>query len=115
MKTPTLTAALALAAVFAPFSPAALDAADTSGWKLPVEQNDLKPGPGRAAVLGQCLLCHSGDYITTQPPLDRAGWEAAVNKMRTRFGAPVPTNVVPVLVEYLATSYGPPPPARPAD
>ena len=88
---------------------------DTSGWKLPVEQNDLRPGPGRAAVLGQCLLCHSSDYITTQPPLDRAGWQASVDKMRSRFGAPIPTNVVPVLVEYLATRYGPTAPGGPSE
>lgn len=75
-------------------------------WKLPPEKADLKPGKGREVVIGQCSLCHSVDYLTTQPPLTKAGWTASVDKMRSKYGAPVPTNAVPLLVEYLVGQYG---------
>ena len=81
-------------------------------WKLPPEKTVLKPGAGRELVLGQCLACHSADYITTQPPLDRAAWAASVEKMRSKYGAPVPTNVAPAIADYLAAQYGRKEPAR---
>ena len=41
-------------------------------------------------VQAQCSLCHSVDYITTQPPgKDLAFWTAIVNKMIKVFGAPL--------------------------
>lgn len=95
-------AVCALAVLF----PMALGAVDT--WVLPTENMTLKPGGGREVVLGQCLVCHSVDYITTQPPLSRAEWQASVEKMRAKYGAAVPTNALPVLVDYLARNYGRP-------
>jgi mono/diheme cytochrome c family protein len=75
-------------------------------WKLPPEKTALKPGVGRELVAGQCLLCHSTDYIATQPPLTRAQWQATVEKMRAKYGAPLQTNMMPTLVEYLTAGYG---------
>ena len=75
-------------------------------WKLPPEKVVLKPGPGRELVLGQCVACHSADYITTQPPLDRAAWAASIEKMRSKYGAAVPTNAAPAIADYLAAQYG---------
>ena len=83
-----------------------LTAVAADAWKLPPEKVDLKPGKGREVVIGQCSLCHSVDYLTTQPPLTKAGWTASVDKMRSKYGAPVPTNAVPLLVEYLVGQYG---------
>lgn len=77
-------------------------------WTLPTAQPSLKPGPGAGVATAHCAQCHSVDYITTQPPLTRAQWTANVDKMRVRFGATVPTNIVPALVEYLTTTYGRP-------
>lgn len=77
-------------------------------WKLPPESAVLKPGKGREVVLGQCLMCHSVDYITTQPPLPKAAWVASIEKMRSKYGAPVPTNSVGVLADYLTEQYGRP-------
>jgi mono/diheme cytochrome c family protein len=81
-------------------------------WKLPAESVVLKPGKGRELVLGQCLVCHSLDYVTTQPALPRATWQATVEKMRVRYGASIPTNAVPGLVDYLVAAYGPVEPAK---
>jgi sulfite dehydrogenase len=57
-------------------------------------------------VTNNCLLCHSADYVATQPQLTRAQWQAGVEKMRGKFGAPIKTNDVPALVEYLTKVYG---------
>jgi hypothetical protein len=53
-----------------------------------------------------CLLCHSVDYIATQPPLDKAAWLATVQKMKEKYGAPISTNNYVVLADYLAAAYG---------
>lgn len=79
---------------------------DTDTWKLPPEPWTLKEGPGINLMKANCLLCHSTEYISTQPPLKRSQWEAELAKMRTKFGAPIATNTVPELVEYLVKNYG---------
>lgn len=77
-------------------------------WKLPTDVPTVKPGAGAEPVIANCTLCHSLDYIVTQPVLTRAQWTAGVEKMRTRFGAPVATNQVAGIVEYLTSNYGKP-------
>jgi hypothetical protein len=94
-----LRIALALLALLA------ASAADQE-FKLPPETTKLRPGPGVEMATASCLLCHSADYISTQPPMDRAAWQAAVQKMREKYGAPIATNTVPQLVDYLAKNYG---------
>lgn len=76
-------------------------------FKLPLETARLKPGPGVELATVNCLLCHSADYISTQPPLSEAAWRATVDKMRTKYGAPIITNNVDAVVKYLSTAYGP--------
>ena len=77
-------------------------------WVLPSTQPSLRPGDGAGLVTSQCSLCHSLDYIATQPALTRAQWTAGIEKMRTRFGAPIQTNQVSALAEYLTRNYGKP-------
>jgi hypothetical protein len=83
-----------------------LAAAGDADFSLPPENNTLKPGPGVELVTAQCLLCHSADYIGTQPRLTRAVWKAEVLKMQQKYGAPIATNNVDALVEYLTINYG---------
>lgn len=90
---------------------APLGAAD-SPFTLPRETAALKPGAGADLATGNCLLCHSADYISTQPPLSRAQWQAIVVKMQQKFGAPVTTNQIPPIVDYLSATYGSRPHAR---
>lgn len=73
---------------------------------LPAETATLKPGPGVELVTSQCLLCHSADYISTQPRLTRAAWKAEVVKMQQKYGAPIMTNNIEALADYLARNYG---------
>jgi sulfite dehydrogenase (cytochrome) subunit B len=83
----------------------AMFAADAT-FTLPPETAKLKPGPGAELVTAQCLLCHSADYISTQPRLTRAQWQAGVTKMQQKYGAPIQTNSVERIVEYLVNNYG---------
>ena len=77
-----------------------------SAWTLPPETAKFKPGPGEPLATTSCLLCHSADYISTQPPVDRTAWKASVTKMREKYGAPISTNSVEALAEYFAKTYG---------
>src|SRR5438034_5712417 len=85
-----------------------LRAADVK-FTLPPETARLKPGPGAELATAQCLVCHSADYISTQPRLNATQWKASVLKMRDRYGAPIQTNKVDELVAYLVQNYGPAP------
>ena len=67
----------------------------------------LKDGPGRDVVAGNCVMCHSLDYIPMNSVfLDRKGWEATVNKMVNVMKAPIRAQDVPVIVDYLTKNYG---------
>ncbi len=87
----------------------------TLGWfaqsapvkiQLPPETAALKPGPGAELAAANCLTCHSVEYIATQPPLTRVAWKASVDKMKGKFGAPIPDDTVEKLADYLTASYG---------
>ena len=75
--------------------------------ELPAETATLKPGPGAEIANGQCLTCHSAEYIITQPP-DKplAFWRAEVEKMKKVYGAPIPDDHISPISYYLARSYG---------
>jgi cytochrome c5 len=76
------------------------------GWKLPPETTKLKRAPGVDVTTAQCLLCHSADYISIQPPMNRAAWAATVAKMKDKYGAPIQPNATNAIVNYLAKTYG---------
>jgi sulfite dehydrogenase (cytochrome) subunit B len=75
-------------------------------FTLPRESVKLKPGSGAEIATAQCLVCHSADYISTQPLLTRGQWQASVIKMQQKYGAPIPTNTIERLVDYLTANYG---------
>ena len=75
-------------------------------WTLPPETAQLKKGNGSDLAAANCMVCHSADYISTQPPMDRKGWEAIVQKMREKYGAPILTNQVEQVTSYLTEAYG---------
>lgn len=80
--------------------------------ELPMETATFKNSPGAELAAGNCMVCHSTEYISTQPPLTRTAWKASVEKMRAKFGAPIPEDQVEKLVDYLTTAYGKPDPAK---
>ena len=82
--------------------------------ELPAATATLKTAPGSDLVTAQCIVCHSVEYISTQPRLPRTYWLGAVTKMQQKFGAPVAPGDVAAIVDYLAKNYGadPAPPSN---
>lgn len=66
----------------------------------------LQPGPGQEVTSRDCSLCHSTDYIVTQPHLDAPHWDAEVQKMIKVFGAPISPSDAQTISSYLARNYG---------
>lgn len=76
---------------------------------LPAETAVYQPSdlPGYQLVQRNCLLCHSAQYVTMQPPTSpRTYWDATVKKMKKPFGAPFPDEDVAAIVDYLVKTYG---------
>jgi cytochrome c5 len=112
MKKHTLLAAAALAIVSSSISGAraAADSQQSSSSvhsiTLPNMPPELPDGPGKDAVMSNCILCHSQRYITIQPPFTRQKWTDEVNKMRKTYGAPVAEEKVDDIVNYLVSIRG---------
>ena len=99
---------LALAGALAMLSPAhALDI------QLPAETATPASGrqPRRLSA-AQCLMCHSVDYLSTQPPMPLGFWEAEVKKMVAVYGAPIAPDQAQLIIQYLNQAY--PRPGAPA-
>ncbi len=73
----------------------------------PVPALELVPGDGLQEVQIYCNTCHGPRYITMQPPLPAATWEAEVNKMNKTFGAAIPDENARKIILYLQAHYGP--------
>jgi hypothetical protein len=71
----------------------------------PVPAGDLAPGEGLQDVQIYCNTCHSPRYITMQPPLPAATWEAEVTKMNKTFGAAIPEDNTQRITLYLQAHY----------
>jgi hypothetical protein len=67
----------------------------------------LAPGDGLQDVRIYCGTCHSPRYITMQPPLPSAAWEAEVNKMNKTFGEAIPEDSARKIILYLQSHYTP--------
>jgi mono/diheme cytochrome c family protein len=81
--------------------------------ELPPEFSTFKPAPGAELATANCLVCHSMNYITTQPPMPRKFWEGSVKKMIEKYAAPTPPEAIPALVDYLTATYGVPDAPKP--
>jgi len=73
---------------------------------LPHDPPELPPGPHRDQVAISCTICHSTRLLLNQPSLPRAKWAEVVHKMVANYGAPIPSEEEPQLVEYLVTVRG---------
>ena len=83
----------------------ALIAAPVS-YTPPPETARFKPAAGVEQAMASCLMCHSTEYVSTQPPLPRATWKAIVLKMQKVHGAPIAEPQVDPIVDYLVKAYG---------
>lgn len=88
---------------------ATLASAGSKSIELPPDGMQLKPSslPGYAKAQAICAACHSAEYMQYQPPTAaRPYWEAMVKRMKTVFNAPVEDADIPLIVDYLAKTYG---------
>lgn len=89
------------------FAGAALIVAAVAAYAADEASVQLKPGAGRDQVVGYCSTCHSLDYIQSNSPfLTRQAWDGVVQKMIKAYGAQIPADDQPKVVEYLSTQYG---------
>jgi hypothetical protein len=73
----------------------------------PAPAVDLVPGDGLQDVQIYCNTCHGTRYITMQPPLPAATWEAEVDKMNKTYGAAIPEDSTRKIILYLQAHYTP--------
>jgi cytochrome c551/c552 len=74
--------------------------------QLPPETGAFKQDAGADVANGQCLVCHSVEYVTTQPKMPQTFWKAEVVKMQQKYGAAIPDSQVDEVVAYLTRNYG---------
>ena len=77
--------------------------------QLPPDGVQLKPStlPGYATAQANCVACHSAEYLLYQPPTaPRTYWDAMVKRMKAVFKAPIDDADMPLIVDYLAKTYG---------
>jgi hypothetical protein len=71
----------------------------------PVPAGEPVAGDGVQDVQIYCNTCHSPRYITMQPLLPAATWEAEVDKMNKSFGAAIPEDSTKRIILYLQAHY----------
>lgn len=98
-----------LTCVLVALSLAGAAAATPKTIALPGETAKLRESslPGYTVASQKCLICHSVDYISYQPPgMTEAQWTAEMVKMQRLYGAPIDEQEIKLLATYLATMYG---------
>ena len=56
--------------------------------------------------MNDCQICHSLDYILTQPPhMGDKFWDGEVNKMIKTYGAPIEAADAKEIAAYLKKNY----------
>src|SRR5258707_11130162 len=73
---------------------------------LPDSDKMFPDGPGSDTINNNCLACHSADMVLNQPALSKQAWAAEVNKMINNYKAPVASEDVGPIVEYLTALKG---------
>ncbi len=75
-------------------------------YNAPAETATLPPGPNAKVAEQNCGVCHSYEYILTQPRgSGRDFWQASVTKMIKVFGAPIQEADANAIVDYLAGTF----------
>lgn len=83
-----------------------LSFAEPVSYTPPPETAHFKPAPEAMRAITYCSMCHSADYVSTQPPLPRDKWKGIVVKMQKVHGALIPDTEIDGIVEYLVKNYG---------
>jgi mono/diheme cytochrome c family protein len=73
----------------------------TRSITFPTDPFSFQPGLGQEIASTYCVICHSADYIYTQPPHSQTTWTEIIKKMKLAFGCPIPDESIALLSEYL--------------
>jgi mono/diheme cytochrome c family protein len=73
---------------------------------LPAGDVAFPDGHGADIANANCLICHSAGMVLRQPPLSVAEWRTEIEKMKTSFGAPITSDQIDPLAQYLASING---------
>ena len=76
----------------------------TRSITFPTDPSSFQPGSGQEIASAYCVICHSADYIYTQPPHSQTTWTEIIKKMKLAFGCPIPDESIALLSEYLDSS-----------
>lgn len=79
-------------------------------FEMPLETGTYRQAEGVELAQAFCLTCHSVEYCELQPPSTEKYWAATVKKMKEKFGAPLPEEMLAPLTKYLTEAYGTPAP-----
>ena len=77
-------------------------------YTLPAESSTLNKTGDQGFLRTDivCVVCHSRDYITTQPRgKGKEFWTAEITKMVNVYAAPIPEPDRAVIADYLAANY----------
>ncbi len=70
------------------------------------DEPDFPEAEGKEIFTSTCTMCHTLRYISIQPNFPHKTWEAEVNKMITKFHAPIDSVRAGKIVNYLVTIKG---------
>jgi cytochrome c553 len=103
-----LSSVLVLGAASMPFAARAATPFELKSVKADLPDSDkmFPDGPGSDAINNNCLACHSADMVLNQPALSKQAWAAEVAKMINAYKAPVASEDVGPIVDYLADLKG---------
>lgn len=74
---------------------------ESSVLNLPPDPISFQQGSGSNIASTYCLICHSAEYIYTQPSHPQERWTEIIEKMKRTFGCPIPDEQIPPLAQYL--------------
>jgi hypothetical protein len=99
-----LPAIILLGIVTMPFVARAATPIELKSVKIDLPDSDkmFPGGPGSDTINNNCLACHSAGMVLNQPALSKQAWAAEVAKMINAYKAPVASEDVGPIVEYLA-------------
>jgi hypothetical protein len=81
--------------------------AELKSVKVDLPDSDrMFQGSGADAINNNCLACHSAGMVLNQPALSRQAWTAEVDKMIAVYKAPVASEDVGAIVDYLVRIKG---------
>ncbi len=77
------------------------------------QQKELISGPGAGLTNEKCSMCHDNEHIA-RSKLTREEWDDNLRNMVKRGMAALSAEETRVIIDYLATYYGPNPPPAPS-